>query len=179
MIQLSVNTAKCLLKFASSDKTRPNIFGIGITKENCLAATDGFAAVEFTLPTKDPEFVGRVIDRKMFETSMKLAAVTKTYMAVNKSCLLEEQLVFPDITSIVPVNDFSLFSLVDSSTHYVNQRYCNESIRLDPQYLTLINLVAVACETETVSLSSVKVGQPLRFDVQGEKQSAIVVINHL
>lgn len=174
MISLSVATAKALIKFASSDKTRPNIYGIGIIKENCLAATDGFAAVEFSLPTKDLELVGRIIDRKMFETSMKLAAVTKTYMAVNKSCLLEEQLVFPNISAIVPGNDFSMFAA--NQTDY---RYMDASVRIDPQYLTLINLVAVACETETVSLSSVKVGQPLRFDVTGDKQSAIVVINHL
>lgn len=174
MISLSVATAKALIKFASNDKTRPNIQGIGII-DNGLAATDGFCAVEFYLPTKDPELVGRVIDRKMFETSMKLAAVTKTYMVVNKSSLLEEQLVFPSLSAITPSDDFPLLM----SANDVCTRYMSDAIKVSAGYLSLLGLVAVACETEVVSLSSVKSGQPLRFDVTGDKQSAIVLINHL
>jgi len=175
MLQLSVPTAKALIKFASSDKKQPRFYGIGITA-NGLAATDGFAVVEFTLPlSKDvPLLRGRVVNRTIFETSMKLAAVTKSYMVVKPEHLLEEQLVFPDLAAVMPDNDFP--SLLSSEP---SARYVDEPVRLAPQYLALLPLVAQACDTETVLLSSVKTTEALRFDIVGPTQSAIVLINHL
>lgn len=179
MISLSVATAKALLKFASSDKTRPNIYGIGITPTG-LSATDGFAAVEFVFPEEvlkvyQNKYSGRIIDRKLFETSMKLAAVTKSWMTVAPDHLLEEQLTFPNVSDITPANNFpNLFSAND-----VSVRYVDEPVRLAAGYLGVLPLVALACETDTVSISSIKVGEPVRIDVTGEKQSAIVIINHL
>ena len=171
-IYISVPTAKALLKFASNDKHQPHIFGIGITN-NGLAATDGFAAVEFILSVKPIEdLVGRTIDRKYFETSTKIAAITKvplTINTVNTGNLVESQLSFPNVSAL--------------AIHAVRQpdlpgtELVTDSIRVNPQYLTLLDLVAVACEVETVELISVKSDGPLRFKVTGPTQSANVVIS--
>lgn len=179
MITLSVATAKALLKFASSDKTRPNLYGIGITATG-LSATDGFAAVEFVFPAEvlymyQNKYIGRVIDRKIFETSMKLAAVTKSPMVVSPEHLLEQQMSFPQLSAITPTDNFpDLFSATQASARYVD-----EPVSMAAGYLGLLPLVAVACETDVVSLSSVKNDAPLRFDVTGATQSAIVIINRL
>ncbi len=172
MLTLSVATAKALLKFASSDKNQPNIYGIGITP-NGLAATDGFSCVEFFLPGADPlrHLAGRTIDRKLFETSMKLCAVTKTSMVVNEKDLLPEQKSFPDLSAVTP--SVSRQPLLPGTDVFTGE------LRLVPEYLALLSLVAVACETDHVTLGHIKVGSPVRFDVRGEKQSAIILVNHL
>jgi len=168
MIRLSVPTAKALLKFASSDKHQPNLYGIGITSQG-LATTDGFAAVQFSLPCPiPPELAGRTVDRKYFETSTKIAAVTKSELVINTENLIDEQLAFPRVSAITPKQrqpSLPGVELVDGL------------IRINPQYLALLDLVAVACETQHVVLSSVQSDGPLRFDVTGDKQSAIVIIS--
>jgi hypothetical protein len=169
---LSVATAKALLKFASSDKNQPNIYGIGITA-NGLGATDGFSCVEFYLPV--PEYmkahVGRTIDRKTFETSTKLCAVTKTNLVVSETHLLPEQKSFPNLSAVTP--SVSRQPLLPGTDVFTGE------LRLVPEYLGLLSLVATACETDHVTIGNIKVGSPVRFDVRGEKQSAIVLVNHL
>lgn len=179
MISLTVATAKALIKFASSDKTRPNLYGIGITSRG-LAATDGFAALEFVYPPEvlhmyQNKYIGRVIDRKLFETSMKLAAVTKSPMTVSPEHFIEEQLVFPSLSPITPTDEFPLLmAATDPSA-----RYIDHPVTVVADYFGLLPLVATACESDCVSLSSVKSDSPLRFDVTGATQSAIVIINRL
>lgn len=171
MITCSVATAKALLKFASSDKAQPHIFGIGITA-NGLGATDGFASVEFTLPCgpNDPKEVGRTIDRKMFETSAKLCAVTKTWLQFTGNYLIpDQQRMFPDFQSVMPDKQ-QMFPGEELMT--------SREIKIVPEYLALLYLVTTACETSHVTLSSVKSDSPMRFDVQGPTQSAIVLISH-
>jgi hypothetical protein len=172
MLTLSVATAKALLKFASSDKNQPNIYGIGVT-ENGLGATDGFSCVEFFLPGAEvmKHQAGRTIDRKLFETSMKLCAVTKTAMVVNEKDLLPEQKSFPSLSAVTPAADRQ--PLLPGTNVFTGE------LRLVPEYLALLSLVAVACETDHVTIGNIKVGSPMRFDVRGEKQSAIVLVNHL
>jgi hypothetical protein len=161
MSQFSINTAKALLKFASLDKMRPDVYGIGITAQG-LAATDGFAAVSFLLGHANHAFVGQVLDRKLFETNVKLAAVTKSSLRLNCFTVVNG-VKFPDIFSVIPdiESDFTPGNVVD----------------INPGYLALLQLVSLACETNRVSLRPVKCGAPLRFDVQEESQSAIVIIN--
>lgn len=171
MLTCSVPTAKALLKFASSDKNQPHIYGIGIT-ENGLGATDGFAAVEFTLPGTIPAWnIGRTIDRKLFETSTKLCAVTKSMLVIGEKDLLPEQKAFPNLGAVTPMA--SRQQLLPGTDVFSGE------LRLVPEYLALLSLVAAACETDSVSLTNIKVGSPLRFDVTGPGQRAIVLINHL
>ncbi len=172
MINCSVNTAKALLKFASSDKNQPHIFGIGIT-ENGLGATDGFAAVEFFLPANDflSVHAGRTIERKLFETSMKLCAVTKTSLIISGKDLLPEQKVFPNLSAVTPGNDRQ--PLLPGATVFSGE------LRLVPEYLALLSLVSLACETDHVTLGNIKMGSPVRFDVVGKVLRAIVLVNYL
>ena len=172
MLTLSVATAKSLLKFASSDKNQPHIYGIGIT-ENGLAATDGFSCVEFFLPGAESmkHQAGRTIDRKLFETSMKLCAVTKSAMVVSEKDLLPEQKSFPDLSAVTP--SVSRQPLLPGNDVFTGE------LRLVPEYLALLSLVSAACETGHVTLGHIKVGSPVRFDVVGPGQRAIVLINHL
>lgn len=158
----SVATGKALLKFASSDKSRPNLYGIGVTQQG-LAATDGFAAVEFHLGHDNIGLVGTVLDRKVFEVSVKLAAVTKSELILGDCVKKSQAGLFPDMRFFMTSN---------------SKGFEDCSIKLNPGYLALLDLVAVACETDSVSLACVKYGEPLRFIVQGTKQSATVVINH-
>lgn len=174
MITCSVATAKALLKFASSDKNQPHIYGIGIT-ENGLAATDGFACVEFVLRHDDyykrEKFIGRTVDRKLFETSAKLCAVTKTWLTIKQEHLLpEQQQLFPNLFSVAPPKQEMI-----PGTELMTAN----CIKIVPEYLALLHLVSTACETTHVELSSVKSNTPLRFDVDGPQQSAIVLISHL
>lgn len=171
-LSCSVPTAKSLLKFASSDKNQPHIYGIGITP-NGLGATDGFAAVEFFLPNADnfKHLAGRTIDRKLFETSTKLCAVTKSMLTIGEKDLLPEQKAFPNLGAVTPsANRQQLLPGTDVFTG---------KLRLVPEYLGLLSLVSAACETDHVTIGNIKIGSPLRFDVRGDKQSAIVLVNHL
>jgi hypothetical protein len=171
-LSLSVATAKALLKFASSDKNQPHIYGIGIT-ENGLGATDGFAAVEFHMigARAFKHLAGRTIDRKLFETSTKLCAVTKSMLTISEKDLLPEQKAFPNLGAVTPMA--SRQQLLPGTDVFSGE------LRLVPEYLALLALVSAACETDSVSLTNIKIGSPLRFDVTGPGQHAIVLINHL
>ncbi len=171
MITLTIATAKALLKFASTDKTRPSLNAIGISQGG-LAATDGFAACQFYLDI--PLDIAQQYDRHWFprdlvETALKVAQAYKSLSMVlvdpanqSRDSIAGRTTLFPPLPEIIPLA--GAVSVIDA-------------IRIPAQYLALLPLVTKACETEHASLTVANIDQPVRFDIKGRLVSAVVIIS--
>ncbi len=169
MITLTIATAKALLKFASTDKARPSLASVGISQGG-LAATDGFAAVQFYIDI-DP-YTATTYDRMYFprayvETALKVAVARKEATLKldheNHSLggiRLHRQ--FPPLPEIIP-----LAGAISTIDH----------LNINAVYLALLPLVTNACETEHCSLTVANIDQPVRFDIKGRSISAVVIIS--
>lgn len=159
MITLTPDTCKALLKFASKDKSRPNMYGIGV-HQGSLAATDGHCAVTFYVPLEPDtaaSLEGRIFPRPYVEQQLRLATALKTDVSLEPIQVFDGP--FPPISQILPPAAPG-----------------DPLLRLDPQYLALLPLVAKACQALITCLSGGSDGGPVRFDFQGQQISACVIM---
>ncbi len=170
MITIPLPVAKAILKFASSDKTRPSINSIGISQGG-LAATDGAAACQFYLdiePVTASTFDRHWFPRSLVETALKVAKAHKSPFLTldpandSRDSIAGRTALFLPLPDIMPLA--GAVSVIDA-------------IRIPAQYLALLPLVTKACETEHTSLTVANIDQPVRFDVKGRLVSAVVIIN--
>ncbi len=169
MITLTTSVAKALLKFASTDKTRPSLASIGISQGG-LAATDGFAACQFYLdvdPYEALTFDRHWFPRHLVETALKVAVARKngtfTLDPNSESTTGHGRTeLFPPLPEIIP-----LAGAISTIDH----------LNINAAYLALLPLVTKACETEHCSLTVANIDQPVRFDIKGRNVSAVVIIS--
>lgn len=130
-LELSPAVAKALMAFASKDKTRSHLCGLGINNGD-PCATDGHTAVRFVTPVRVAghfDYNDRVFSRKYVETQTKVALAKGENV-----CLLWSALdtchPFPPLHQVEP-KGFKLES--------------SEPVAFDSDYTARLQLVAKAC----------------------------------
>ena len=163
-LHLSVDVAKALLQFASKDKSRPNLCGIGIENGD-VCASDGFASVRFLSSLAHVPHDRKHFPRAAVEKAIKLAACEP---------VAERKVILP-WSQLDPQLNFPFLSAVDGRTTCIN---CQTPISFDPSLFACMTLAAIACGTERVTLTNLQTSSdPVMFSIEGPKHTALVTIS--
>jgi hypothetical protein len=160
-IEMSVQVAKALLDFASTDSTRTHLHSFAVA-DGDLCATDGHTLVRIkaedtpglTLPP------GKIFPRGKLEVAMKVATATKQPVQLPWSDAIDVS--FPPVAQAEP-----------SDGCHIKRAAKYEPIGMNAHYLARLETVAKACagSKRVAPVQLVSFGDPcspVRFKVGGE-----------